>query len=120
MAKKPSKIPQHIHMYEKVEWGQKGTIIWKCALTGCSHYLHVEFILGKISLCWKCSKPFTMTYTKLLRNKPKCDGCQARSGQGPRKKEPVQQPLIKAPAKKSETSIPDLADINIDELLENL
>jgi hypothetical protein len=118
---KKLKLPRHFHMYERVKWGKKGTVVWKCALIDCSHYLHAEFILGKKSLCWKCSKTFTMTYTKLLRARPKCDDCQSLSGQGPKRKvtEPVQQPLVQpAPLKKGDK--PNLADINIDDLLENL
>lgn len=126
------KVPAHIHKYHKVKWGKSGTVIWKCAILGCSHYLHVEFILGKNSICWKCGTKFLMTYVKLLRNKPKCDSCQHRSGQGKRKEAFVSPLDMKLPlvteekrdaektGKKREPSIPDLANINIDELLENL
>lgn len=105
----PSK--NHTHQYEKVKWGKNGTVIWKCSLPGCSHYLHVEFILGKACVCFKCGKDFIMTTPKLLRQKPKCDSCQHASGQGPKKgdKRPQKQP-----------SIPDLSSVNIDDLLENL
>jgi hypothetical protein len=121
MSKK-KKVVAHIHMYEKVKWGANKTIIWKCCLADCSHYLHVEFILGKKSICFKCGNPFLMTYSKLLRNRPKCDDCQSLSGQGPKKRrDPVQQVLVKsAPIKKGETTVPDLSNINIDDLLENL
>lgn len=117
---KKQKAPIHTHKYEKIKWGTNKTIIWKCALVDCSHYLHVEFILGKKSICWKCGNQFLMTYSKLLRNRPKCDKCQSLSGQGPKRKEPVQQVLVKpGPIKKGE-AIPDLSNINIDDLLENL
>lgn len=108
-----TKLPQskqHIHQYEKVNWGKNGTVIWKCQLKDCSHYLHVEFIIGKSCRCYKCGETFTMTTPKLLRKKPKCDACQHLSGQGPKKGEE----RVKKP------SIPDLSEVNIDELLENL
>ena len=114
---KKGKLPPHIHMYEKVKWGANKTVVWKCCLVECRHYLHVEFILGKKSLCFKCGQPFLMTYTKLLRNRPKCDDCQSVSGQGPKRRKPIVQPV--AP-KKGDTTVPDLSNINIDDLLENL
>lgn len=102
------KSKDHTHQYEKVKWGAKGTVIWKCQLEDCSHYLHAEFIMGKSCRCYKCGRTFTMTLPKLLRKRPKCDDCQHKSGQG-----------VKG-ARKDEVKIPDLSNINIDELLENL
>jgi hypothetical protein len=108
-------LSKHVHLYEKVKWGKEGTVIWKCQVLNCTHYLHVEFILGRTSICYKCGLPFTMTPPKLLRKKPKCDKCQQLSGQGPKR-------IDKVVAKKDEgsPSIPDLKNINIDDLLENL
>ena len=106
-----TKLPRskdHIHQYEKVKWGAKQTVIWKCMLPDCSHYLHVEFIMGKLCRCFKCGRTFEMTTAKLLRKRPKCDDCQHKSGQGVKGK------------REDKVSIPDLSNIDINDLLENL
>jgi len=115
-----SKMAQqtHIHQYEKTKWGKNGTVIWQCKLEDCPHYLHVEFILGKRCRCYKCGESFIMSAPKLLRKRPKCDACQHKSGQGPRK-DAITGKVIRARRDKK-PSIPDLSNINIDDLLENL
>lgn len=72
MAKKFS----HIHKYMKVEWGKNKTVVFRCMIPGCTHYVHEEMVRNRRSLCWKCGNPFVMTLEKLLRKKPKCDDCQ--------------------------------------------
>lgn len=74
----PRKKTSHIHQYQKVEWGKNGTIVWRCVLPGCSHYLHDQFIDGKRSLCNECRAVFIMNKDKMRRKKPKCDRCQMK------------------------------------------
>lgn len=74
MSKPASKT--HIHKYQKFKWGKNETIIWRCMVPGCPHYVSNEMILGRKSLCHKCGDVFVMTQDKMRRKKPKCDKCQ--------------------------------------------
>lgn len=71
-----SKKQNHVHKYKKIKWGKNKTIIWRCMLPGCSHYIHDEMIRNRKSICWGCSAVFTMNPDKMRRVKPKCDACQ--------------------------------------------
>jgi ssDNA-binding Zn-finger/Zn-ribbon topoisomerase 1 len=73
-----TKRPVHAgaHRYQKVKWGKNQTIIWRCTLPGCNHYLHNEMIEGKLSRCIKCDSVFVMNKDKMLRKRPKCNECQ--------------------------------------------
>lgn len=73
MAKKVD----HIHKYMRVLWGAKKTVIFRCMLPGCSHYVHEEMARNRKSLCWKCGNPFVMTLEKMRRIKANCDICQS-------------------------------------------
>lgn len=79
-----AKTPAHSgpHKYIKVKWGKNGTIVWRCILRNCMHYLHDEFVEGKLSLCHKCGGRFTMNKDKMRRTKPKCDNCQTKGPEG--------------------------------------
>jgi len=65
----------HIHKYKRIEWGDNKTLVWRCMMENCAHYLHEPMVEGKRSVCWKCGKPFIMTKAHLMRVKPKCDAC---------------------------------------------
>jgi hypothetical protein len=80
-----SKRKSHIHKYKKVPFGNKGTIVFRCMIPGCSHYLHEEMVRNQKSLCWKCNTIFVMTPDKMRRQKPRCDKCQWASGSGKKK-----------------------------------
>jgi len=75
MAKKKA---EHIHKYQRIKWGKNGTVVWRCMLTNCNHYLHPEMVRNRVSLCWKCLKPYVLTPEKMLRERPKCDGCRSK------------------------------------------
>lgn len=72
----PKRQDHKVHKYKRVEWGKNKTIVFRCMLPGCSHYVHEEFVRGRMSLCWKCGNPFVMNPDKERRVKPKCDACQ--------------------------------------------
>lgn len=63
------------HKYKRVKWGDKGTLVWRCMLENCQHYLHAEMIENKQSRCWKCGRTFVMDKDRMQRVKPKCSGC---------------------------------------------
>lgn len=73
-----SKKLTHVHKYKKIKWGRKKTIIWRCMLPGCSHYIHHELVRNRKSLCYKCDAVFIMNPDKMRRTKPKCDRCQIK------------------------------------------
>ena len=73
-----SKQYDHIHKYRKVLWGKQKTIVWRCMLPGCSHYVHDEMVRNRKSLCSLCNAPFVMNPDKMRRIKPRCDRCQHR------------------------------------------
>lgn len=43
------------HKYKRVR-AKTGTILWRCMLPGCPHYIRDEFIEGQESLCWRCDQ----------------------------------------------------------------
>ena len=63
----------HIHKYERQRLGK--SIIYKCALPGCPHYVHKLLAVGKISICWYCEVPFVMTKKSAGLKKPHCGKC---------------------------------------------
>lgn len=67
------------HKYMQIEWGKNKTLVYRCMLKDCPHYLHVEMMRNRTSLCWKCNEPFLVTHDKLRRIKPKCDKCQHKN-----------------------------------------
>ena len=69
------KRKEHIHKYRLVQWGKKGTIVYRCMLPGCPHYVHATFIRNRLTICWQCGDTLVMTPDKMRRVKPKCDKC---------------------------------------------
>lgn len=70
-------MKKHIgpHKYLKDKFKQSGTVIFKCVLPGCQHYLNDRFIIGKISLCWRCNQPFLIDKQLKELKKPHCHDC---------------------------------------------
>lgn len=101
MSKKKS---SHIHKYMKVEWGKNKTLVWRCMIPGCPHYVHEEMARNRHSLCWECGGPFVMTLEKMLRRKPKCDNCQ---GNVPAET-PRSAPKVKSIASKLDALLGDI------------
>lgn len=64
----------HVHKYQQIKWGQKGTVIFRCMLPDCSHYLHREMVKGKSTICWNCGAKTIMDDENLRRVKPRCFG----------------------------------------------
>ena len=73
-----SKKPTHTHKYQKVAWGAKGTIVLRCMLVNCSHYLHPEMAINRKSICWKCGEPFVLNKTSVTKKRPKCQRCSVK------------------------------------------
>ena len=75
MAEKKRKAHPGPHKYKRVKWGDKGTEVYRCLLTNCPHYLHLQFIEGRLTLCWSCEKPCYMNKVRITKVKPVCDEC---------------------------------------------
>ena len=73
-----------VHKYVRVTFnnpkrGGAETVLWKCVLTNCSHYLVGEMVLGKLCLCNRCDKEvFEMKEAHLEFKKPHCLSCTKR------------------------------------------
>jgi ribosomal protein S27AE len=79
MAKKRSHPGPH--KYQRVEWGKNKTIVWRCMLTNCSHYMHDDFIIGKQTLCHRCGDPTLMNKERQTRVRPVCESCKRVTGE---------------------------------------
>ena len=70
---------RHIHKYRRARLGK--SIIYKCVMPGCSHFIQKSLIEGRVSVCWRCPNPFVITQLT-LRNcpaKPHCENCYKRT-----------------------------------------
>lgn len=89
MAKKKE---QHVHKYERRKLGawkaDGGHDIYKCAISGCTHYLvDLELLIGRQSLCWgkdgdkNCPNAVEMTRYLVFKERrkwPLCGICKAK------------------------------------------
>ena len=74
------RVHKSAHMYRRIVWGKKDdpTIIYKCALSGCSHYLHKALVEGAISLCNRCREEVIVINKVMISKnlvKIHCPGC---------------------------------------------
>lgn len=64
----------HTHKYKRVKIGRKKDyVVYACQLN-CSHYVTPEFIVGRVTICFRCGKEFELTKS-LLKVKPTCKDC---------------------------------------------
>lgn len=68
----------HFHKYKRTKLGEKGFIVYRCMVPGCSHYKRKELMAGQLAQCWRCGEPFVITDYKLRLAKPHCDACVKR------------------------------------------
>jgi len=66
---------QHTHKYTRVEFKKSKTIIYRCAIEGCTHYIHEPLIVGRFCLCYRCEKPFVITPKTLRAKRLHCEDC---------------------------------------------
>lgn len=64
------------HKYTRVKFKETGTVLYKCAFPGCTHFIRQELVEGRTSVCWACGNEFTLTKNRLIK-KPTC-GCVKR------------------------------------------
>lgn len=65
----------HVHKYQQVKWGKNKTVVLKCMIAGCPHYIHKEMALNRKSICHGCGQPFVLDGYSVERKKPKCGNC---------------------------------------------
>jgi len=65
----------HLHKYERTKLGDKGYIVYRCQLPGCSHYIRRELVKGKLCACNICGNPMVMGKYAMRLAKPRCDEC---------------------------------------------
>ena len=65
---------KHTHQYFKREDG-----LWACSgIDECSHYMPKNMAplpVGRLSICWRCEKPFKLLPMNMADTHPKCDDC---------------------------------------------
>jgi len=71
MAKKYN----HFHKYKRTKLGDKGFIVYRCMVPGCSHYLRKELLVGSLCQCWRCEEPMVITSYMLRLARPHCVDC---------------------------------------------
>ena len=78
MAKKKNKHDGP-HKYEKAFYGKNDTVIYRCVLPNCPHFLNPTLVPGRISLCWgTCNGEVMITKEDIVegRRHPMCDRCR--------------------------------------------
>lgn len=69
MARK--KASDHVHKYERKSLPKRD--IYKCTL--CPSWVISELIEGRVSMCWRCSKPFRIDKRAGELKRPHCIDC---------------------------------------------
>lgn len=70
--------PRHIHKYHRIKIGRsKDYIVYACALPDCPHYLPIEQIVGKLTVCWRCGETCQIRRDRRgdILHKPHCLQC---------------------------------------------
>lgn len=63
------------HKYQRIKWGKNETIVWRCVLPECTHYVQDKFIFGKNTVCWNCGATCSMDALRCTRARPTCNNC---------------------------------------------
>ena len=67
-----SKTKDHeIHKYYQSKFKTSGTVIYRCGLEGCPHFVYEPLILNRLSICWRCGDSFVLTQNKFLEARQK-------------------------------------------------
>jgi hypothetical protein len=73
MAKTTGSV-KHTHKY----FYMSSTGLWYCSgIDGCTHFMpkNMPPPVGRMSICWRCEKPFQMVQYHMENFQPKCDAC---------------------------------------------
>src|SRR5258706_16214787 len=75
--RRKSMIKHHVHTYIRKSRSEKNRlIVYMCNDPDCTHYVNDRFLLvGKKSICNKCSREFLLTGYHIQVKVPLCDHC---------------------------------------------
>lgn len=71
----------HIHKLKRHRF-KTGSSILYCTGANCSYKVAPQLALGKLTLCWRCDKPFTLDDYTMRLAKPHCRNCQKKKSGG--------------------------------------
>jgi hypothetical protein len=82
MAKTKSKLKEvHVHKYRKTTLTPSSkTVVFRCMLPDCSHYVYPNMYKGRKCVCWRCGSDFTIEREHQKMAKPHCSDCIVRKG----------------------------------------
>jgi hypothetical protein len=55
----------------------KGTIVYKCMLPKCNHFIAKALVQGRESICWVCNQPVIITAEMMNLVKPRHFHCRS-------------------------------------------
>lgn len=67
-----------IHQYQRITRKPSNSIIYRCILPNCSHYIEEWLAWGKITICHNCKEQYVLRKRKNNQAKPKCDNCTGK------------------------------------------
>lgn len=69
---------QKDHSIHKYYWSQfkvSKTVIYRCGVEGCTHFIYEPLVVNRLSLCWRCGDAFVITVKSLRSKKLHCESC---------------------------------------------
>ena len=63
------------HKYFQTVFKQSGTLIFRCGLPNCPHFLYEPMIIARVSICWRCGNRFIITSKSVRAKKMHCEEC---------------------------------------------
>lgn len=68
----------------------KGTIVYKCMIPRCNHFIAKALVQGRESICWVCDQPMVIGPEMMNLVKPRHFGCRSGAAQPDQPDEPKQ------------------------------
>jgi hypothetical protein len=68
------------HKYFSAVFKKSGTKIFRCGISGCGHFVYEPLIIGRESVCWRCSEIFEIVRKTLRNKKFHCVDCTKSPG----------------------------------------
>lgn len=72
--KQDKSIHSGSHQYYKVKY-KTGTLVFRCGLPGCPHFVYEPMIVNRTSLCYRCHKEFIITRKTIRSKRFHCEDC---------------------------------------------
>jgi hypothetical protein len=69
------KVHEGPHKYIKARFTKSRSIIFKCGLQGCTHFIYEPLIIGRESVCWVCNEIFEVIRKSIRNKKLHCEDC---------------------------------------------